>query len=89
MPVLLFYELDYDLINAVRVLVLCYEGIAQIEQALDYKAEFGAGEGDSVFPLSHTDTTSALTVSVTRSWTLFILCTHPIGSSALSCPVTS
>ncbi len=44
MPVLLFYELDYGLINAVRVLVLCYEGIAQIEQALDYNVALDVGK---------------------------------------------
>ena len=87
-PALLFGELDYNLIDAVRVFVLCYEGIAQIEQALNYKAALCVSEGDSVFPLSHTNTTSALTVSSARSRMLFILRTHSTGSSALSCSVT-
>lgn len=86
-PALLFCELDYDLIDAVRVLALCDEGVAQIDQALDYKVAFGIGEGEVVFLLSHTNTTSALTVSVTRSRMLFICRTHAIGLVALSCSV--
>ena len=81
-PALLFREFDYDLIDTVRIFVLCYKGIAQIEQTLNYKAALGVGEGEAVFLLSHTNTTS-----VTRSRMLFSCCTHAIGSVALSCSV--
>ena len=87
MPDLLFCELDYNLVDGVCVFDLRYKGVTQIEQALNYKAAFGVGEGEMVFLLSHTNTTSALTVSVTRSRMLFIRCTHAIGSAALSCSV--
>ena len=88
MPALLFCELDYDLIDAVCVFALRYKGVTQIEQALNYKAALGVGEGEMVFLHFHTNTTSALTVSAARSRTLFICCTHSIGSAALSCSVT-
>lgn len=81
MPALLFGELDYNLIDAVCVFVLCYEGNAQIEQALNYKAALCVSEGDSVFPLSHTNTTSALTVSSARSRMLFILRLELLGDA--------
>lgn len=72
MPALIFCELDYDLIDTVRVFALCYKDVMQIKQTLDYKAAFGIGEEEMIFPLSHTNTMSEQTVSVTRSRMLFI-----------------
>ncbi len=45
MPALIFCELDYDLIDTVRVFALRYKGVTQIEQALNYKVALGVGEG--------------------------------------------
>ena len=42
-PALLFCELDYDLIDTVRVFALRYKDVMQIKQTLDYKAAFGIG----------------------------------------------
>ena len=87
-PALLFCELDYDLIDTIRVFALRYKDVMQIKQTLDYKAAFGIGEEEMIFPLSHTNTTSAFTISVARSRILFILRTQAIWSVALSCSVT-
>ena len=87
MPALLFCELDYDLIDTVRVFALRYKNVMQIKQTLDYKAAFGIGEEEMIFPLSLTNTTFAFTISVARSRILFILRTQAIWSVALSCLV--
>lgn len=49
---------------------------------------FGFREIEMVLGISYTNTTSALTFSVTRSRILFIFCTHFFWSVVLSCSVT-
>ena len=88
MPALLFCELDYDLIDTVRVFALRYKDVMQIKQTLDYKAAFGIGEEEMIFPLSHTNTTSAFTISVARSRILFILRTQAIWSATFNSSLT-
>ena len=44
---------------------------------------FSAGQTQIVFSFSHTNTTSVQTDSITRSWMLFIFCTHFIWLVAL------
>lgn len=88
-PALLFCELDYDLIDTVRVFALRYKDVMQIKQTLDYKAAFSIGEEEMIFPLSHTNTTSAFTISVARSRILFILRTQAIWSATFNAPFQS
>lgn len=87
-PALLFCELDYDLIDTIRVFALRYKDVMQIKQTLDYKAAFGIGEEEMIFPLSHTNTTSAFTISVARSRILFILRTQAMWSATFNSSLT-
>lgn len=63
------------------------ELVAEIEQTLDYKSDvvFDSCKVQIVFPFSHTNTTSAFIISVTRSRILFIYYIHAIWSVSLSC----
>ena len=68
-----FCVFDYEFIDAVGVFAVRYQLVAILKQALKDEAVFCACQPKIVFSLSHTNTTSEYTISVTHSPMLFIL----------------
>ncbi len=83
-----FCIFDYEFIDTVGVFILRCKFIAILKQVLEDEVVFCISKTKVIFLLSHTNTTSALTTSITRSRMLFIFCTQSIISVALSSSVT-